>query len=361
MFITRFYVAILFISSCGSVYSENVSTQINAEEAGRQIVKTQFPPFDRSQLDPKQASGDGISNNVISDTDSGTKVKSAQVELPFETTFSGAGRLKAPKSIPTNVAASGLESDESFRVIDIPQDDGESTDVVDDIEPISSPPVDGGILYWPATIVLAVALVVMSALFGLLWRASSNMASGFKKSNYMQLRAYLSVRAKSIHLRKINNSFSISLEIQNYGQTPAHKIDIASSIHVLDHPIPDNFFRPEMNSFDKKSYLLPGGITQIESVSNSQVYEELLNTYHYGKTKQIYVFAYAGYQDVDGKNHFTLSCHTMNEFNKCEDVWTAKFEEVPVFNSIGSLKESDLKNNHSQVIYSRVINSMNKT
>ncbi|QKM60104.1 hypothetical protein [Polynucleobacter arcticus] len=352
--------AILFVFSSGFVHSENVSTQVNTEEAGSRIIKTQSLPLYARLLDPKQVPGDGNPNNLIGGSGSSSQVKSSQVELPLEAANSRIGGFKPSKSTLIKEEQPGLDSDESMRVIDVSPDDEESSDVVGVIEPESSPSVSSEMIFWPVIIVMAITLLLVSILFAVLWRASSNLVSGFKRSNYVQLRAYLTVRTQSIHLSNAKDYFHISLEIQNYGQTPAHNIDIASGIYMLDHPLPISISYPEMYSYDKKSYLLPGDTTQIDSVGNAQVFEELSTLQHYGKTKRIYVLAYIGYQDVDGKHHFTLSCHTITELIKAKDSWVAKFEEAPIFNNIGSLKELDEKNTNLQSIYSRVITYINK-
>jgi len=339
MYKISFYWALFFLFSYGFAQSQDAEKILSHDEADERNEKAQPKLPEELFLGPNQLLNKERLDNSIHSFIKAPLIKPLDVGTSFDLSNKKSGDLRPPISYMPYEIEANSEAEESVRIIDV---SGEGDEVISDTEYLSEPldrlTDSREFILWSISTALFLILVLAGILFAKLWRSFSDFVRGAKRSNHEQMRAYLSMRATSIHLGENGSPLHVTLEMHNHGKTPAHSIDIASGIHIFDYPLSRGASHPEMYSYDKKSYLLPGDSTQISSIGQSHLNENSMNVAHCSNTKRIYIFTFISYKDIDEKSHFTLSCFSIAGLERTGDRWIPHFEDETAFNSIGTLE-----------------------
>lgn len=143
------------------------------------------------------------------------------------------------------------------------------------------------------------------------WSASGvaeKTAQIMKETAERQLRAYVSAEARSLLSFDTRTPIRITVALQNAGQTPAHKMQFAGSVVIMDHPYKkgttfDVSFEAEGDV--SKTVLHPGKEFMAQAVAKHTVPDEAIVAIRSGTKYRLYAGGVVSYKDAFGKPRLT--------------------------------------------------------
>ncbi len=169
------------------------------------------------------------------------------------------------------------------------------------------PPIYGYRLKITDTLLVAVTFLLFVATLALWWSTRS-LVKGAELTSERQLRAYLVVNVKDfVWPRSQGGPLTITLEIKNTGQTPAHDLRSLSRTAFLDYPLSPGFDFSLPFSQDPSVGLLGPGESIYITASDQLTGDEWL-VLKWDKKKRLCTYGTLTYRDIFDASRHTNIC-----------------------------------------------------
>ena len=157
-----------------------------------------------------------------------------------------------------------------------------------------------------STVFIALFTVILGTATGFLWKATRELVHGAEKTAERQLRAYVLVELEEvafIHNQRHRNSAAVSIQIKNFGKTPAYDLThtaIADFVALPPMVYPFDFGR----KWSSPIVLGPGATMKIIASLDREMSSDEMKMWA-DKSKTIFAFGQISYRDTFRQKQFT--------------------------------------------------------